>query len=241
LGEKRVSVPREDSELLEALWHDATPTNRGPRPSLSREALAGKAVDIADAEGLEVVSMERVAGELGVTKMALYRYVKSKAELVAVMIEAAVGEPPDTVTRQGWRERLELWARSLRAHWRRHPWVPGATTGARMMGPREVAWTEAALAALAGTSLTPSQRHQLILTVSGYVRTTQAVTAAGTQPWWPAYEVGSRFHQLLQEQGDRYPALVEDSSAARATEDEMWDFGLMCILDGAAAAIARDR
>jgi hypothetical protein len=158
-----------------------------------------------------------------------------------VMIEAAVCDPPDISAGQGWREGLEMWARALRARWRRHPWLPGATTGARMMGPREVAWTEAAIAALADTSLAPSQRHQVILTISGYVRTTQAAAAAGTQPWWPAEDVGGRLHELIQEQGDRYPALIADSAAARATEDEMWDFGLMCILDGAAAAaIGRD-
>ncbi|GAA3508932.1 AcrR family transcriptional regulator [Streptosporangium album] len=64
--------------------------------------------------------MQRVAGDLGFTKMSLYRYVSSKADLVAVMIESAVGDPPDlSRVEGGWRARLTEFTRLLADAWKR--------------------------------------------------------------------------------------------------------------------------
>ncbi|MFG2106838.1 TetR family transcriptional regulator [Micromonospora chersina] len=62
---------------------------------------------MADADGLEGLTMQRVAESLDVTKMALYRYVPGRAELVALMLEAAVGEPPAPPPGADWRGRLD--------------------------------------------------------------------------------------------------------------------------------------
>src|SRR5688500_13948513 len=110
-----------DAAGVELLWgHRGQPT-RGPRPALTLASIADAAIKVADEEGLDAVSMQRVAGALDVTKMALYRYVSSKAELLAVMTEIAVGEPP-VLTAGDWRGRLAEWAGLLRATWREHPW-----------------------------------------------------------------------------------------------------------------------
>jgi AcrR family transcriptional regulator len=96
------------------LWGGRPAPTRGPKRSLSVEQLADVAV--ADTEGIDAVSMQRVAEDLGVTKMSLYRYVAAKSELVAVMIEPAVGDPPNLSRVRGvWgvpeiRPRLVTWA-----------------------------------------------------------------------------------------------------------------------------------
>ena len=139
---------------VELLWGLREPPSRGPKPTLSIGRIAQAAIDIADADGLAAVSMQRVADALDVTKMALYRYLAGKAELLACMIEQAVGDPPDLAHLSGgWRPRLQAWARQMWASWDCHPWLPGATTGDRVMGPRELGWTECAVGALAGTGL----------------------------------------------------------------------------------------
>jgi AcrR family transcriptional regulator len=62
-------------------------------------------VKVADAGGISAVSMQRVASDLGYPKMSLFRYVTGKAELLAVMIEEAMGAPPDmTAVAGGWRD-----------------------------------------------------------------------------------------------------------------------------------------
>ncbi|MFI2712654.1 TetR/AcrR family transcriptional regulator [Micromonospora sp. NPDC018662] len=80
--------------LFELLWGTPAGPRRGPRPTLSPAAVARAGIAVADADGLDGLTMQRVAESLAVTKMALYRYVPGRAELVALMLDEALGEPP---------------------------------------------------------------------------------------------------------------------------------------------------
>jgi AcrR family transcriptional regulator len=220
------------------LWSLADQPVRGPRPVLSLAAIARSAIEIADSDGIDAVSMQRVAAALGVTKMALYRYVKSKAELVAVMIETAVGDPPDLAPGpDGWRAKLEDWAGRLRANWQRHPWLPGATVGNRFMGPREIGWTESALRPLAGTGLTGAERMDAVFLLSGHVRNVQA--SSGTQPWTRERRLSESVTGMLRQHPDRFAELIAATDAAGTdAHDNGWEFGLTRILDGIEQLIA---
>ncbi|MEO3884764.1 TetR/AcrR family transcriptional regulator [Nonomuraea sp. B5E05] len=191
---------------------------------------------VADAEGLEAVSMQRVAAELGLTKMALYRYVNDKAELIAVMIEAAVGQAPDLSGVSGWRAKLEEYARQLSAAWRLHPWLPSITVGDRVMGPREAAWPESALSALAGTPLTEHERLNAITLVSSHIRATHAAASPGTQTWTDG-NAAPIMRDLLLLNADRFPLLATTHATSTATTTQ--EFGLHAILDGLEHAITR--
>ncbi|GAA3448131.1 TetR/AcrR family transcriptional regulator [Planomonospora venezuelensis] len=210
-----------------------TKSARGPRPALSLESIARTATDIADAEGLAAISMQRVAADLGFTKMSLYRYVASKNELLAVMIDTAVGEPPDLSAVPGWRPRLEEFARQLAEVWTRHPWLPQITLGERFMGPREVGWIESAVAALHGTGLTGRERLDAVFLLFGHMRYTQSMATAGTQPWTAGEEPGSDMTELMTRYAERFPALTAAIDGARgAPHDNGRAFGLRCLLDG---------
>ncbi|MCK2219949.1 TetR/AcrR family transcriptional regulator [Actinomadura sp. ATCC 31491] len=222
--------------MADLLWGLRKPSSRGPRPAFDVDRIARAAVAVADADGLEAVSMQRVAAELGFTKMALYRYVNDKAELVAVMIEAAVGAPPDLSGVTGWRAELEEYARQLSAVWRRHPWLPSVTTGDRVMGPRETAWPESALGALAGTPLTERERLDVITLVSNHVRATHAAATPGTQTWTDG-AAAPIMRDLLLRNADRFPLLAGNHATTPA--GTVGDFGLRVILDGLEQAIAR--
>src|SRR5580658_3820692 len=92
---------------LDLLWGRRERGRRGPKPGLSVDGIVDAAVRIADAEGLEAVSMARVAKELGFTTMSLYRYVASKDELLQLMWNAsAQGAETLELEGTGWRERL---------------------------------------------------------------------------------------------------------------------------------------
>ncbi|BCB91246.1 TetR family transcriptional regulator [Phytohabitans suffuscus] len=220
-----------------ALGHRGQPT-RGPRPALTLAGIAGAAIRVADEEGLDAVSMQRVAAALDVTKMALYRYVASKAELFAVMTEIAVGEPPVlSGVRGGWRRKLERWAELLRTTWREHPWIPAVTLGDRLMGPRETGWTEAAVAALEGTGLTGAERMDAVSLLGGHVRNTRS--AAGTQPWTADRRLSPLLADLVRRDKERFPALVAAiDEAGRRPDDSGWTFGLARILDGIEQLVA---
>lgn len=220
------------SAQVQLLWGLRDQTVRGPRPALNLPGIARSAIDIADADGLDAVSMQRVAGTLEVTKMALYRYVSSKAELIAVMTETAVGEPPDLeAVPGGWRPKLTEWASLLRATWQRHPWLPGVTVGDRVMGPQEIGWTESAVRALDGTGLTGSERMDSVFLISGHIRNVQS--AAGTQPWTTQRRLSPVVMDLMHQHGDRFPALIAASESGNgARDDNGWEFGLQRALDG---------
>src|SRR3954453_19104732 len=94
----------------EALWGLAAPGRRGPKPAMSVHSIAAAGVAIADADGLDAVTMAAVAGRLGFTTMALYRHVESRDDLVAVMSDEALGPAPELSRRHGWRRRLTEWA-----------------------------------------------------------------------------------------------------------------------------------
>jgi AcrR family transcriptional regulator len=218
---------------VELLWGMRAASSRGPKATLTVEKIAAAAVHVADTDGIDAVSMQGVAASLDFTKMSLYRHVSGKADLIAVMIELAVGEPPDLHRiKGGWRPRLERWARGLSATWEDHPWLPGVTVGDRVMGPREMGWVEAAVAALRETPLTPAERMDVITLISGHIRNTQALGDAGTQPWH------DRSHRdLLRDRADQFPALHELTARRTRAPRQTRDFGLQCVLDGVEKAI----
>ena len=215
------------ADLLWELADQGRPVMRTP---LTVPRIAAAGIALADAAGMASVSMQQVAGMLDVTKMALYRHVTNKAVLVAVMIEIAVGTPPDLSTVPGgWRPKLTEWAGLMRETWQRHPWLPAATVGERAMGPREIGWTEAAVAALDGTGLTGAECMDAVFLLSGHIRNTRSAATAGTQPW----NRDKRLRAQIAAHGDLFPALVAATAdAGDVNLDSSWQFGLDRIFDG---------
>ncbi|MFJ6483593.1 MULTISPECIES: TetR/AcrR family transcriptional regulator [unclassified Streptomyces] len=211
---------------------------RGPKRGLTLEGIARAGIEIADAEGLGGASMQRVAAELAVTKMALYRYVPGKAELVALMVEGAL---PAAAQSPGgpWRQRLEEWARGLLEGLRLHPWLVEATVGVRVMGPRELEWMERALAALDGCGLTGAEAMDAVVLLAGHVRgIAEQERAAGAGPGsgaaGPDAQLAAVLGEVMREHGERFPALgaALASAAAHGGRDQALEFGLSRILDG---------
>ncbi|NUT33528.1 MAG: TetR/AcrR family transcriptional regulator [Hamadaea sp.] len=220
------------------MWEPQPQPKRGPRPTLTVEAIAGAGIVIADAEGLAAVTMQRVAERLGVTKMALYRYVPGKSELVAIMIDLAIGGPPDAAGRT-WRTKLDGWARALFDRFCRHPWAIEATVGPRIVGPQELSWLEQAVAALSRTALTGGEKLDVAVLLTGHVRNlAQQITALPTTGA-VEHAMESAFQVVLAGREERFPALTEAlaSAAASGEPDQALDFGLARILDGIQALI----
>jgi AcrR family transcriptional regulator len=234
----------EQAGTVELLWGPRPQPTRGPKPALSIDRIAQAAIAVADAEGLAAVSMQRVAAELGVTKMALYRYVPGKADLIALMVDTAADPPPllDGEA-DGWRAQLGHWARRLLAVFQRHPWLLDATVGPRIIGPNELGWLEQAVAALEGTGLDGGERMDAVVVILGHVRTIaqQSRTRTGPPQDHPEHQLGTIITQLLATHGDRYPAVTAAlASASRpSSQDRALEFGLERIFDGLGVLIAQ--
>jgi AcrR family transcriptional regulator len=211
---------------VDFLWEEKKP-KRGPKPALTLDAIADAAIVVADAEGLVAVSMQRVATDLGYTKMSLYRYLPGKAELVALMLERAIGAPPGLAS-GGWRAGLEEWARRLLERYLAHPWAIEATVGKRALGPYEMGWMECALARLEGLPLSGAERLDTIAVLAGHGRmlAQQAAAMLGEA------EMTSAMGAVMRAHGERFPHLMAAMADAGAGADQAFEYGLARILDG---------
>jgi AcrR family transcriptional regulator len=229
---------------FDLLWGTRQPPRRGPKPSLSLERIVTEAIALADADGLANLSMQHLAERLGCAKMALYRYVPGKAELVALMLDAGLGDPPSAPPaepaapgEEPWRAVLRLWATTIFGRYRAHPWAIEASAGPRPTGPHELAWMETALAALAGTGLTGPERLDAVVLLNGHVRSLVQVTAGGEDL---EAEIARQVAAVVSAHPDRYPQVLAAfaGSPQSAGRDNALDFGIGRILDGLAALIA---
>src|SRR3984885_7051262 len=154
---------------LDLLWGRRERGKRGPRPGLSAEAIVDAAVRIADAEGLEAISMARVAAKLGFTTMSLYRYVTSKDELLQLMFNAsALGAESIVLEGDDWRSRLRSWSIIQRDMLDRHPWITQMRMAAPPLAPNSLHFVERALEALDGTGLADAEKMRAIGLISSY-------------------------------------------------------------------------
>jgi AcrR family transcriptional regulator len=153
---------------IDPIWTRPEPGRR--RASHSREQIAAAAIAIADAEGLEAVSMRRVARELGAGTMTLYHYVRTKDDLLALMDDAIMGEvlvAPGKLPAD-WRAALTAIAGHSRAAFQRHPWAFDGLRNSRG-GPNSLRHFEQSLGAVAGLGLDVAAQLELLTLVDDYV------------------------------------------------------------------------
>lgn len=222
---------------VELLWGATRRPKRGPKPALTLEGIVAEAVTLVDADGLPALSMQRLAERLGFTKMSLYRYVPGKDQLTALMVDAAIGLPP-ALAGQPWRAALRGWATAIFERYRAHPWVIELTLGPRPIGPNEMAWTEAVLAALDGTGLTGAERLDTIVLLNGHVRGL-AQQLLGSDAEQLQEQVVRQLADTVLAAGDRFPQVAAAYTGGAAGGEGALSFGIERILDGLDVLIAR--
>lgn len=185
--------------------------------------------------------MQRIAGEIGLTTMALYRYFSSKSELVDLMIDSASDAAPlFGKPSQSWSYRLKEWARRCFSIYRDHPWFLEATSIRRsMMGPNELSWMEAALEMLAESGLAPDERHPAFLALIGHIRGHATFLQIRNEAESPR-QWTQNLIQLLNSNADRYPVLLSAVRAGAFSKNPLlaFDFGIDCILEGVHTRVA---
>ncbi|MCA2220373.1 TetR/AcrR family transcriptional regulator [Nonomuraea aurantiaca] len=226
-------------EGVELLWREG---DVEPRPGLSLSRIVRTAIELADAEGLEGLSMRKVADRLGFTTMSLYRHVPGRDHLLDLMRDAVMGSPGTVLSEEGgeqgggWRARLEACARE---GWRlreRHPWLAEVRGSRRVPGPNAVAHYEYMLSAVSGTGLTPAEMIAVVGLVARFVDSealrlaevarTERLSGVSEEEWW-----GSR--DSLYARFERYPTLTRLWEQGGYDEPEdPFEFGLRRVLDG---------
>jgi AcrR family transcriptional regulator len=232
---------------VRAAWGFQRPSGRGPRPTLSLDRIVIAAVNVASLEGIEAVAMHRVARELGVGTMSLYRHVASKEDLLALMADSVFDRVPSARPRERWRAALARWAREHLAVLRQHSWVLRIPISGPPLTPNQVRWFECGLACLAGTGLTETQKPAVLLLLNGFVRnhaTLEAdLAAAASRASEETTSYGKQLATVVD--AEHFPAIsallaahVFDGPDGLGAD---FDFGLERILDGIAAIVRRRR
>ena len=223
-----------------------TPSVSAPVEELSQESVVRVAIELADADGLPALSMRRIAAELGVSTMALYRYVGGKDALVLQMVETAIGDFPFPAKRPSdWRAAIEQAARLQWAAYRRHLWLASAVTLNRpQFLPKLAMHTDAVLRAVAGLDVDASTAMYAAITVFGYVRG----VALNLEPEAQAeQDTGVTADEWAALQADRLADLIRTGGLAGFQAladfdfdydlDQLFDFGLKVLLDGLAVTL----
>lgn len=241
-----MAAPHEDKP--DFLWLRPQHPPRSPQPSLSREQIAAIAIAIADRDGVDALSMRRVAAELGCGTMSLYRHVHTKDELLDLMIDAVAGEDggPPTTPSGNWRADLREAAWRLRASALRHPWLPRLSAARPSFGPNTLATIDFELSAVDGLGLSIDEMAGMIQTmqafVQGFVQNELAEREWRNPPTGPTLDPWRAgmlaYIQRLIEAG-KYPQftrLVIDAEDF-PDPDATFEWRLERILDGLATAI----
>lgn len=253
---RALAVLRDEGLVVSRSGSGTFVSSPAPRPRTARTArtartdnglttgrIVATGLSVADSDGLQAVSMRRLAAELEVSPMTLYRHLAGREELEHLLARAVFRACPlPDPGPPGWRAKLELVCRTQWRAYRRHPWLPELMSSLTrpLLLPEAMAHTEWTLAALSTLDLTPIERTREALSLASLVRGLAASAAAETHA---EHETGQANHQWWIALDDelcglmasgRYPNLAAVPDAAIEDLDALLEHALARHLDGLA-------
>jgi AcrR family transcriptional regulator len=229
------------------IWMRPEPRGRGPHTPLSRAQIVETALRIADTEGLEAITIRRIARELRSGAMSLYHYFDSRDELLELMGDTVAAEMLVPELPSDWREALRAIAHRTRATFLTHPWLMSALQDRPRISPNLLRHVEQSARAVheLGTAGHPPELVSGIVTAVddytiGYTLRELASGGAGDR----GVKLADRFAQayddpnvrFLLESGE-FPLLSRFIAGGERPLTQDFDVGLEWLLDGFAAKL----
>jgi AcrR family transcriptional regulator len=251
--ERATTKSKDQARTLALLWGAQ---ERGSRSGLTVEAIVRAAVEMADQEGFESVSMRRLADVLEVGTMSLYTHVPGKAELTDLMIDSVYGELYENVEEAqnaegGYRAGLCMIAERNRALYARHPWLLDVPLTRPVLGPHACLKYEAELRVLDGIGLSDleidSMVSMLMMHVQGASRASvseqraQQTSGLTEMEWWAA--TLPLLERVMRGQfavASRVGQAAGEAIQPATTPEHMYHFGLEVICETVASMVARN-
>lgn len=209
------------------------------RPGLSRDRVLRAALDLADREGIEAVTMRRLGEELGAGAMSLYHHVPNKDALLDAMVDVVFSEV-DLPSADDWRDAMRRRALSTRQALRRHRWAVGLMEATREPGPADLRLHDAVLGCLrrAGFSVPLAVQAYSVQDayIYGFALQERDMPQQRQDFAVMADQRVREAEQRMQDVARLFPYLAEVVGGYVATQgysvDEAFAFGLDVILDG---------
>jgi AcrR family transcriptional regulator len=235
---------------IDTVWARDEEQSSGPQP-LSREAIVAAAIEIADADGLEAVSIRRLATKLDARPMSLYSHIGRKGDLIDLMVDEVMagaiipGGPPT----DDWREALRQIAQRTRESTRAHPWMIAAAFHRPFLGPNALRHIDQSLAAVSELPLSPERKRAVLLAIDtytlGFVRwEVMSPKAGGGTPCAGRPEAGPSAAEIdaylaAQTASGDYPHLAEfvGKKMGFGVKAEKFEIGLEWLLTGIEAEV----
>lgn len=241
LGEQPADRPKarraESAPVSGSVW------TRPPRPTrrrLSLETIVRTAIDLADAHGLDAITIRRVAAELNARPMSLYSFMDRKDDLIELMVDEILGEMVLDELPQDWLAALHAIAAQTRAVGHRHPWLVAAIMQRPALGPNAVRHADQSMTAIAGLGLEREQARTLLIAVDAFTMGFGGLELAGrsmrqrdglSESEW-ADSTGAYLDGLSR--AGRTPHLAQ---LAEAPADDAFAASLNWLLSGFAASL----
>ena len=234
--------------LIDLLWRDHSDApvrgSRGPQARRSTAEVVGSAVALADAEGIDAVTIRAVAESLSMSPMSVYTHVNSRDDLLVLMADAAhAGASLPRFGRASWRTRVRRVAEANLALLRAHPWLLHLTDNRVALGPGTIAKYDHELHAFDGTGLSDLDRDAALTFVIDFARSSAAAMLRTGQYGDFAEVWQESADPLGRYLGDSYPLAQRvgraagEHMAAPYSAPHAWEFGIQRVIGGLSALI----
>lgn len=234
---------RRRDPATEVVWTRLEGASRRTRREVDR--IVDAAIDVADRDGLDALSMRRLAQELDTGTTSIYRYVTSKDELLELMVDAVNAEDPFPGAGHGpwppadWREGFTMMARAMRLQTLAHPWLAAQISSRPAIGPNTIRVTDTALGIASQLVPDRTSASAILATLLRYVRGAvadelseiEAEKRTGMNELEWRDTIAPYVRSVLEE--GRHPAfaavIIEGEDL---TAEEEFEFGLARLIDG---------
>ncbi|HEX6339001.1 MAG TPA: TetR/AcrR family transcriptional regulator C-terminal domain-containing protein [Jiangellaceae bacterium] len=234
--------------LIDLLWrdHPDAPVRgaRGPQSRRSTGEVVGSAIALADAEGMDAVTIRAVAESLSMSPMSVYTHVNSRDDLLVLMADAAhASAPRPRLGRASWRTRVRRVAESNLALLRAHPWLLHLTDDRVALGPGTIAKYDHELHAFDGTGLSDLDRDAALTFVIDFARSGAAAMVRTGQRgefaevWQESAGPLGRYLGDSYSLAQRVGQAAGEHMAAPYSAEHAWEFGIQRVVAGLSALI----
>jgi AcrR family transcriptional regulator len=215
------------------------------RAPLSKDRVLGAAVALADEAGIESLSMRRLAEELGVVPMALYKHVANKEELLDGMIDVVVGEMDPPVAGAGWKSAVRHRILSARRALLRHPWASRVMESKKNPTPVVLTYMDSMIGLFRGGGFSVNLTHHVMHTIGSRVLGFTQELFNDSRSVDPAMQ-----EVMMRELGPRFPNVLAIAMAASHEGESVvgpgcddqyeFEFALDLLLDGFERLLQRE-
>lgn len=204
------------------------------RTQLTRERVVAAGIELADRDGIESISMRRLAQELGVEAMSLYTHVRNKDDLLDGMVDAVVGEIPTDTDGADWKTALRRMVLAARGVVLTHPWAPRPIESRTTVGPATMRYINTVLGILREGGFTVDQAHHALHILGSRLLgfTQDLFDDSGDVDAEAAAHLAAELGAVLPYVAEMALAATHDGALGPCDDDVEFAFGLDFILDG---------